>query len=110
MVGTLGAWPVGPGHIYGSASLCLVGRRWLRMGAAGVFDDALQLRLAWKVTTRRAAMGAGFPFLGLRPGKSGFARNLEIAETRQLDGVSAREHTRISSRKVSTMSWPRACL
>src|SRR5690606_36111319 len=64
----------------------------------------LSFWLAWKVTTRRAEMGISSPVLGLRPGRWGLSRNWKLPKPESLTDSPRCKASRISSKKVSTMS------
>ncbi len=52
---------------------------------------AFSFWLAWNVTTRRAVIGISSPVFGLRPGRCGFSRKLEVAEAGQLHRLAGFE-------------------
>src|SRR5690606_35419730 len=64
----------------------------------------LSFWLAWKVTTRRAEIGISSPVLGLRPGRWGLSRSWKFPKPESLTDSPRSRASRISSKKVSTMS------
>ncbi|CFP67154.1 Uncharacterised protein [Bordetella pertussis] len=70
----------------------------------GCSTTLLSFWLAWKVTTRRAAMGMVSPVLGLRPGLGGLSRTWKLPNPDNFTESPRASASRISSKKVSTMS------